>query len=121
MKDGCPVQKPIVTQKANIEAELLDLLQDFALKLMHQSQLTVDLWKQVCVYKYPAFRQTSQRLLSIFGTTYCCESMYSAMKNVKPKNRAVHTNQDLRVFMKTATTCSEPDIKKIETYRSTWM
>ena len=31
VKDGCPVQKPIATQTAYIEAELLDLQQDFAL------------------------------------------------------------------------------------------
>ena len=37
VKDGCPVQKPIVTQKANIKAELLDLQQEFALKSVHQS------------------------------------------------------------------------------------
>ena len=30
VKDGCPVQKPIVAQAANIEMEILDLLQDFA-------------------------------------------------------------------------------------------
>ena len=37
VKNGCPVQKPIVTQTANIEAELLDLQQDFALKSVHKS------------------------------------------------------------------------------------
>ena len=40
VKDGCPVQKPIVTQTANIEAELLDMQQDFALKsgISHSQQ-----------------------------------------------------------------------------------
>ena len=36
VKDGCPVQKPIATPTANIEAELLYLQQDFALKSVHQ-------------------------------------------------------------------------------------
>ena len=70
MKDGCPVQKPIVTQTENIEVELLDLQQDLALKSVHQSQSTVEFWKQVSVDKYPALRQTSQWLVSIFGITY---------------------------------------------------
>ena len=123
VKDGCPVQKPIVTQTANIEAETLDLQQDFALKSVHQSQSTVEFWKQVSGDKYPALRQISQRLLSIFGTTYCCESMYSTMKYVKSKNRAVLTNQHLKELLRTATTSYEPDFKKIvekiETHKST--
>ena len=79
VKDGCAVQKPIATQTANIEAELLDLQQDLALKSVHQSQSTVEFWKQVSVDKNPALRQTSQRLLSIFLTklrvrVLCCEA-----------------------------------------------
>ena len=88
MKDGCPFQKPIVTQTTNIEAGLLDLQHDYALKSEHQSQSTVEFWKQVSVDKYPALRQTSQlwgMLLGILGTTYSCESMYSAIKYVKSK------------------------------------
>ena len=107
VKDGCPVQKPIVTQTANIEAETLDLQQDFALKSVHQSQSTVEFWKQVSGDKYPALRQISQRLLSIFGTTYCCESMYSTMKYVMSKNRAVLTN--IKELLRTVTTSYEPE------------
>ena len=69
VKDGYPFQKPIAKLAANIEAELLDLQQDFALKSGHQS--TVEFWKLVSVDKHPELRQTSQRSLSTFGTTYC--------------------------------------------------
>ena len=93
VKDGCAVQKPTVTQSANIETELLDLQQDFALKSVHQSQYTAEFWKQVSVDKYSALRQITQWFLSIFGTAYCCESTFSAMKYVKSKNRAVLTAQ----------------------------
>ena len=86
VKDGCPVQKPIVTQTTNMEADLLDLKQDVALKSVHQSQSTVQFWKQVSVGKYPALRQTSQQLLNMSVTTYCYESMHSAMKYVKSKH-----------------------------------
>ena len=71
VKDGCNVQKPTVSQSANVKAELLGLQQDLAPKTMHQSQSTVEFWKQVSVDKYPALRQTSQRPLIIFWTTYC--------------------------------------------------
>ena len=118
-KGGCPVHKPIVTQTANIEAGLLDLQQDFALKSVHQSQSTVEFSKQVSVDKYPALRQTSQRPLSILGT-YSCESTYSAMKYVKSKNLAVLTNQHLKELLRTATTCYVTEFMKIETHKSTW-
>ena len=42
LKNGCPVQKPIVTQTADTQAELLDLQQDFALKSVYQSQSTLE-------------------------------------------------------------------------------
>ena len=112
VKNGCTVQKPIVTQTANIEVELLDLQQDFAFKSVYQSQSTFEFWKQVSVDKYPALKQTSQRLLSILGTTYCCESVCSVLKYVKSKNRAVFTNQHLKELLRTATPCYELDFKK---------
>ena len=59
MKDGCPAQKPIIIQMANIEAELLDLQQDIALKSVYQSQSTVEFWKQVSIDKYTALIESS--------------------------------------------------------------
>ena len=115
VKDGCPLQKPIVTQTTNIEAGLLDLQHEFAIKTEHQSQSTVEFWKQVSVDKFPALRQTSQRLLCILGTTYSCESMYSAIKYVKSKNRAVLTNQHPKELLMTATTCYESNLKNRNT------
>ena len=67
VKDGCTVGKPIVTQTANIEAEVQDLKQDLTHTSVHLSQSIVEFWKLVYVDKYPALRQTSQRLLSILG------------------------------------------------------
>ena len=66
-----------------MEAELRDVQQYFALKSVHQSLSTVEFWKQVSVDEHPALRQTSQRLLSVFGTSYCCEFMYSATEYIK--------------------------------------
>ena len=113
VKGGCPVQKPIVTLTANIEAELLDLQQDFVLKSMHQSQSTLEFGKQVSIDKYPTLKQTSKRLLSLLGTTCCCEFVLSVTKYVKSKNRAVLTNQHLKELMRTATTCYELNFKKM--------
>ena len=84
----------------------------FCNKSVNQSQSTVEFWKQVSVDKYPALRQTSQRLLGILGTTYSCESMYSAIKYVKSKNMAVLTNQHPKELLMTATKCYESDFKK---------
>ena len=91
-KDGCSVHIPIVTQTANMEAGLLDLQQHLSLKSVHQSQSTMAFYRNVYVDKYPALRQTSQRLLSTFWTTFCCVSMYTAMKYVRSKNMAVLTS-----------------------------
>ena len=60
------IHKLILNQMASMEAELMDLQQDIV-KPMHQSQSTVEVWKQVSSDKYPAMRQNGQRHLRILG------------------------------------------------------
>lgn len=113
IKDGFKLPKNIVVNTSAAEMELLELQQDQGLAMMHKSLPTVDFWKLVPEVKYSQLKIASCRLISIFGTTYCCESLYSTMKFIKSKHRAVTSNQHLSELLRTSTTNYQPDLKKL--------
>jgi tryptophan synthase beta subunit len=53
------------------------------------------------------------RLISIFGTTYVCESLYSTLKFIKSKYRSELTDEHLSELVRTALTNYQPDFKKL--------
>ena len=63
--------------------------------------------------KYPHLKQAALRIISLFGTTYSCESFYSIMKFIKCKNRSVLTNQHSKELMRTAVTNYLPNFKSL--------
>ena len=63
--------------------ELTELQEDLALKNFNKCHSTVEFWQQVTERKYPELKNTSALLLSVFSTTYCCESLFFVMKFVK--------------------------------------
>ena len=48
-----------------------------------------------------------------FGTTYCCESLYSTIKFVKSKHRSQLTNQHRTKFLRTALSNFKPNFKNL--------
>uniref|UniRef100_A0AAZ1X778 Peptidase M14 domain-containing protein n=1 Tax=Oreochromis aureus TaxID=47969 RepID=A0AAZ1X778_OREAU len=54
--------------------------------------------------KYPNVKRAALKILSMFGSTYVCESVFSTLKHVKSKHRSVltdtHVKELLRVLMK---------------------
>ena len=56
----------------------------------------------------------SYHSFSIFGKTYCCESLYSTMKFVKTKHRSQLTNQHLKEFLRTTLINFTPNFKNVE-------
>ncbi|XP_036358318.1 SCAN domain-containing protein 3-like [Octopus sinensis] len=102
--NGCPILEPLVTKSFALKMEVMELQEDLGLKMIHKSQPSTEFWKQVPQIKYPKLKKTGVRLISIFSTTYCCESLYSVMKFVKSKHRAIFTNQHLTYLIRIALT-----------------
>ena len=113
INDGCLVRQPFVTDEPASEMELTELQEDLALKNLNKCHSTVKFWQQISERKYPEFKKTSARLLSVFSTTYCCESLFSVMKFVGSKYRASQTNEHLSELFRTALTSYCPDIQKL--------
>lgn len=97
-----------------IEQELYKLKLDSHLKYIKQTSVSlIDFWKKVPKKKYPELQTYAMKLLSIFGTTYCCESLYSNMKFIKNCHRSRLTNEHLEELLRLALSKYRPDFKKI--------
>lgn len=70
--------------------------------------------------KYPMLAKLGLRVLSIFGSTYKCESMFSNMNHIKNSNRTQLTNEHLQDLLRVATheAITSGDISAIMTTKS---
>jgi hypothetical protein len=102
-----------MTQKASGELELIEMQEDQALQLKYKSTSITEFWKFVPESKYPELKKAACRIISIFGTTYLCESFYSTLKFVKSKHRSVLTNQHLKELLRSAVTNYSPNFKEL--------
>ena len=112
INDGCLVGQPFVRDVSAAEIELTELQEDLALKNFNKFHSTVEFWQLATERKYPEFKKTSARLLSVFSTTYCCESLFFVMKFEKSKYRASPTNEHLSELIRTALTSYRPYFRK---------
>ena len=62
------------------------------------------IWKVLSEEKYPNIKKCAFYLLSCFGSTYLCESVFSHMKIIKSRYRSVMTDQHLLACLRLATT-----------------
>ena len=113
INDGCLVRQSLVTDVSAAEMEMTELQEDLTPKNFDKCHSTVEFWRQVTECKYPGFEKTSARLLFVFSTTYCCESLFSVMKFVKSKYRASPTNKHTGELICTALTSYRTDFLKL--------
>lgn len=73
--------------------ELLKLQEEMErLKMIMRSSETVEFWWQVSEARYPQVKNVGQKPLLMFGSTYCCEALFSTMKVVRSKNCPIITD-----------------------------
>lgn len=91
-EDGFSISEIILTEKAAGELELLEMKEDQALR---ERKCSTNLFLYFnfgnsCqnLSKYLQLKKAACRLFSIFGTTYCCESLFFTMKFMKSKYRS---------------------------------
>ncbi|CAI5686114.1 unnamed protein product [Oreochromis niloticus] len=103
---------PLVTDEAAAELEMIDLCEEDQLKPALREG-TIDFWKGVPMEKYPNVKRAALKILSMFGSTYVCESVFSTLKHVKSKHRSILTDTHVKELLRVATTEYKPDLKRI--------
>ena len=82
ISDDCPIPSNMLKEVSHFKMELLDL-QDQNLLMLHKALTLLDFWKIVPEVKYPQLKKISIKFISIFGSTYTCESLFSTMSQIK--------------------------------------
>ena len=63
--------------------------------------------------QFPVLREFALRMLSMFGSTYICESTFSVMKRLKSNARSRLADETLDARLRLATTDVDVDIERL--------
>lgn len=101
-----------------LQMELIEMSEDNILKsLFDNREDPIEIWKKAV--EYPRLRKHARRLISCFSTTYCCESTFSYLTQIKNSLRTQLTDEHLEDQLKLRTTMLEPDIKMLSQKKQT--
>lgn len=114
--DFCVKAKEVMSciDESMFQMEMVDVQSSFALKQHLQSEGAVDFWsKHVNQHQYPTIRKLALLILTMFGSTYTCESSFSHMNAIKTRARCSMTNEKLHACLRIALTTYEPNYVEI--------
>ena len=94
-----------------LQLELIDLQCDEFIRKKF-GEISVDEFYRKYVHskKFPKLKKNAARKISLFGSTYVCEQIFSRIKHVKNKIRSSITDGHLEPCMRLATTSLDPEI-----------
>ncbi|KFM74953.1 Transposon-derived Buster3 transposase-like protein, partial [Stegodyphus mimosarum] len=95
---------------AELQMELIDLGEDSIIKsLFNAKKDPIEIWKNAV--EYPCLREHARRLLSCFGSTYCCETTFSLMSKIKTNLRTQITDAHLEDQLELCVTKLDPNVQ----------
>ena len=99
---------------AKIQLELIEFQENVAVKELFCYCTPEMFWsKEGFLSNFPVLRQLAVQILTMFGSTYCCESAFSTMNFIKNKFRICMTNENLHHCIRLAITKLEPKFKEL--------
>ena len=94
---------------SDLQNELVELQSETVL-IVPKELLLISYWKNL---KFVNLRLLAAKILSIFSTTYACESTFSLMKNIKSRVRSNLLDESLEAELICSVTGLEPDYMKL--------
>ncbi|CAI6345817.1 unnamed protein product [Macrosiphum euphorbiae] len=105
---------PVEDVPENMQIEIIDLQNNKVLKEKYNYvELSIFYSKYINTETYPNLRNNALRMMSLFGSTYTCEHIFSRMKIVKSKNRVRLTDSHLESSLRIASSKIQPNINKL--------
>lgn len=104
----------INTVPADIQLELIDLKCDTALKIWFDTTDIVKFYSRVSLERFPRLHARAAKIISMFGSTYSCEQLFSVMKLNKSRLHGQLTDSHLNAILRLS--CAKtitPDISRI--------
>lgn len=100
--------------EGSLQLEIIDMQESSALKQAHEKEGFTTFWtKCINVSKFPNTKKLAIFVLTMFGSTYTCESSFSHMNAIKTNTRANLTNERLHHCLRVALTSYEPSFSAI--------
>nr|XP_014351308.1 PREDICTED: general transcription factor II-I repeat domain-containing protein 2A-like [Latimeria chalumnae] len=97
----------------DLQLELIELQCSTVLKSKHREVLLLEFYRTLDNTLFPNLSREALKLLSLFGSTYICEQVFSLMKLNKLHLRIRLTDDNLHAVLQVATTSLEPDIPQL--------
>ncbi|XP_063610390.1 general transcription factor II-I repeat domain-containing protein 2A-like [Penaeus indicus] len=108
-----PILDELCPDRASVESEIVELQANETLKAVLKSG-EENFWHIVPDMDYPTLKQTVQKVMCYFVSTYTCESTFSTMNIVKGKQRNRVTSGHLDILTRIAVTNYKFSMEKVK-------
>ncbi|KAM3836178.1 SCAN domain-containing protein 3-like [Diretmus argenteus] len=106
------LKKVILLDEAAIQSELVDIQASSEMKAALRGAESLSTFWVACPQDYGTLRTLAMYVLTMFGSTYTCESAFSKMNTIKTHERNRLSNQSLDC-LRISLTSVKPDVKKL--------
>uniref|UniRef100_A0A3P8SCY2 HAT C-terminal dimerisation domain-containing protein n=1 Tax=Amphiprion percula TaxID=161767 RepID=A0A3P8SCY2_AMPPE len=93
-----------------LQFELIEMQCEDSLKNQHQLLSLLDIYLSLEEAKFPLMRRYAKRMMSLLGSTYVCEQIFSLLMLNKGRLRTKMTNDHLCDVLRISTTKLTPDL-----------
>lgn len=101
------------TDEGKFILELVDMQSSLAMAQDLRTNGPAKFWTDVNTHQFPNVKKVAVVILSMFGSTYTCESSFSHMNSIKSSSRCSLTDNTLHHCLRIALTTYEPTVAAI--------
>ncbi|XP_050705933.1 general transcription factor II-I repeat domain-containing protein 2-like [Eriocheir sinensis] len=110
-----PFDFPVDDAPAHLQMELVELQCNDELKAKFRTSSPLSFFRDLVLpsSNFPKYIGRVQRIVATFGSTYCCEQLFSKMKYTKSHLRSQLSDLHLNDILLLSTLSIEPDIETL--------
>lgn len=98
---------------ADYQLELIELQCNDTLKQMFNNSSKLDFYKSLSKSQFPNLTKHAQKIISMFGSSYICEQVFSTMNLRKNKLRNKMTDEHLECVLRISSSNLEPNFNEM--------
>ena len=108
-----PIDIPVCNATATLQMELVELQYNDELKVKFRTSTPLTFFRDFVLpsCNFPNYIAHAQRIVAMFGSTYCCEQLFSKMRHTKSRFRSKLSVRHLNYILLLSTSSKEPDIQ----------